>query len=84
MSQFDIEQILQYSYSQQNSTFSFSYLEEGRFFVTHKFLTQDVKNHFYFYFPKNKFLTLSKYGACALEISSLKFTSIWEMPSPLS
>lgn len=41
INQFDIEQILQYSYSQQNSTFSFSYLEEGRFFVTHKFISKD-------------------------------------------
>lgn len=39
LNHFDIEQILQYSYSQQNSVFSFSYLEEGRFFVTHKFQT---------------------------------------------
>jgi len=40
--QFDIEQILQYSYSQQHSTFSFSYLKEGRAFVTHKIISKDV------------------------------------------
>jgi len=50
MSQFDIEQILQYSYSQQNATFSFSYLEEGRFFVTHKFLSPDVISFSFFFF----------------------------------
>jgi len=33
---------LQYSYSQQHTTFSFSYLEDGRFFVTHKFVSPDV------------------------------------------
>lgn len=41
INQFDIEQILQYSYSQQQQTFSFSYLEEGRYFVTHKFISPD-------------------------------------------
>ena len=83
VSQFDIEQILQYSYSQQNSTFSFSYLEEGRFFVTHKFHTPDVRFPLFSYPPVvDTFLIL--FLPPLLFFSSFsRFTSTWAMPLPL-
>ena len=37
-----MEEILQFSYMQQSSTFSFSFMQGGRFLVTYKFRTPEV------------------------------------------
>ena len=39
-----MDDILQFSYSQQHGTFSFSFMQDGKFMVTYKFQTPDVRS----------------------------------------
>jgi hypothetical protein len=42
MSQHRLEDVLQFSQSQQQSFFSFSFMQDGRFMVTYRFQTPEV------------------------------------------